>query len=54
MANKILPDLSHLVEDYGLETLLEMNDIEPQTVLELLINQGMIDLEDLYVEIEDD
>lgn len=40
--------LEHLIEDYGLETILEQNDIEPRTVLELLIDKGMIDLE-LYV-----
>lgn len=53
---KILPEdfLDHLIEDYGLECLLEMNDIEPHTVVELLIKEGLIDLEDLYLEWEDD
>lgn len=40
--------LDHLIEDYGLETVLEQNDIEQRTVLELLIDKGMIDL-DLYL-----
>lgn len=47
--------LEHLIEDYGLETLLEQNDIEPRTVLELLINKGLIDLEDYtFGDIDDD
>lgn len=41
--------IEHLVEDYSLETILEMNDLEPATVLEFLINEGMIDLTDLYL-----
>lgn len=54
--NKILSDeaLDHLCEDYGLEAILEMNDIEPQVVIQLLINEGLIDLSDFEVETEDD
>jgi hypothetical protein len=54
--HKTLPDdfLDHLCEDYGLETLLEMNDIEPTMVLKLLITEGYIDLEDLYLELDSD
>ena len=54
--NKILSDeaLEHICEDYGLETILEMNDIEPQVVIQLLINEGLIDLDDFSVETEDD
>lgn len=54
--NKVFSDeaLEHLVEDYGLETILEMNDIEPQVVIQLLINEGLIDLDDFSVETEDD
>lgn len=46
--------LEHLVEDYGLEQLLIDNDIEPQVVVELLIREGLIDLEDFSWESEDD
>lgn len=42
--------LEHLLEDYGLEMLLEQNDIEQRTVLELLINKGLIDLEEYTFE----
>lgn len=54
--NKVVSDeaLEHLCEDYGLETILEMNDIEPQVVIQLLINEGMIDLDAFSVETEDD
>ncbi len=43
---------SHLCDDYSLETILEMNDIEPQQVLELLVNEGLLDLADLYFDME--
>lgn len=46
--------LEHLVEDYGLEQLLVDNDIEPQVVVELLIREGLIDLEEFSWETEDD
>lgn len=46
--------IEHLCEDYGLETILEMNDLEPQTVIELLIREGLLDLEDFSIELEDD
>jgi len=46
--------LEHLVEDVGLEYLLEANDIEPQVVVELLIREGLIDLEEFSWETEDD
>ena len=38
--------IEHLVEDYGLEQLLIDNYIEPQVVVELLIREGLIDLEE--------
>jgi hypothetical protein len=49
---KVLPELflEKLLEDYSLETILEMNDIEPHTILELLITEGLISLEDLYLD----
>ena len=46
--------LEHLLEDIGLDTLLELNDVEPVAVLELLIENGWIDLDDLRWEIEND
>ena len=46
--------IEHLCEDYGLESLLDMNDIEPQVVIELLIREGLIDLEEFSWETEDD
>lgn len=46
--------IEHLVEDVGLEYLLEANDIEPQVVVELLIREGLIDLEEFSWETEDD
>lgn len=46
--------LEHLVEDYGLEQLLIDNDIEPQLVVELLIREGLIDLEEFSWETEDE
>ena len=51
---KVLPEefLEKVLEDYTLEALMEMNDLEPFTVLSLLINEGLIDVEDLYFEME--
>lgn len=46
--------IEHICEDYGLETILEMNDIEQQVVIELLIREGLIDLENFTIEVEDD
>ncbi len=37
--------LEELLENYGLEKLLELNDINPVEVLELLIDQGLFDVE---------
>ncbi len=44
--------LDNLCEDYGLEKILELHDIEQQFVLELLINEGVLDLADLYLDME--
>lgn len=46
--------IEHLVEDYGLEQLLVDNDIEPQVVVELLIREGLIDLEEFSWETENE
>ena len=52
---KVLPEefLEKLLDDYSLETILEMNDLEGYTVLKLLITEGLIDLEDLYLDMGD-
>jgi hypothetical protein len=54
--HKVIPNdlLEHIYEDYGLEELLLLNDIEPRTVLELLISEGLLDIESLCVELETD
>jgi hypothetical protein len=54
--HKVLPEdlMNHICEDLGLETLLELNDIEPREVVELLISEGLIDIDSLCVELETD
>lgn len=37
-----------LLASYGLERLLEDNDVTEQIVVEMLINEGYIDLEDYF------
>ena len=44
--------IEQLVEDYSLETLLLQNDIEQAYVVELLIEKGLIDLDD-YIFVDD-
>ncbi len=44
--------LDNLCEDYGLEKILELHDIEQQFVLEFLINEGILDVADLYFDME--
>lgn len=46
--------LEHFVEDYGLEYILEANDITPQMVIQILLNEGLLDLDNLSWETEDD
>jgi len=42
-----------LAEDYGLETILEQNDLEEWQVLKILFDSGLLDLEDYtYEEID--
>lgn len=45
MSNNIFQQLA---EDYGLDVILEQNDIEPCQVLELLYAWGLIDVEDYW------
>lgn len=41
-----------LLDSYGLEELLEENDITEEVVVEILINRRLINLED-YFDLED-
>ena len=57
--NKRIPldFLENLCEDYGLDKLLAMNDIEPITVINLLIEEGLLNEHELYADLgetEDD
>lgn len=48
---------AQLAEDYGLDVILEQNDIEPWQVLQLLWNRGLLDIEDYWyreINIEDE
>lgn len=42
-----------LADDYGLETILEQNDLEEWQIIELLYQRGLLDLDDYtYTELE--
>lgn len=43
--------IKFLIDSYGLELLLEQQDIEQEYVLTLLVEQGIIDLKEYF---EDD
>ena len=44
-----------LEEDYGLERILEQNDLEPWRVIRILFGTGHIDIDDyLFTELEID
>lgn len=43
-----------MIDSYGLEFLLEDNDILETKVLELLVEEGLIDVDKYYPEVEDD
>ena len=40
--------LRALVENYGLELLLEQNEISARLVIEYLVDEGLIDLDDYF------
>tara|TARA_R110000868_G_scaffold101092_1_gene278335 strand:+ start:6366 stop:6551 length:186 start_codon:yes stop_codon:yes gene_type:complete len=40
--------LEALVENYGLELLLEQNDITPEFIIRFLIDEKLIDLNDYF------
>jgi len=46
---------AQLADDYGLETILEQNDVEAWQVLELLYQRGLLDVDDyIYTEVDVD
>ena len=45
--------LEMIVESYGIDLLLELNDINPVYVLKWLVEEGLIDLDD-YIEQEEE
>lgn len=47
--------LELLIESFGLENLLDCNDIRHERVLELVIEMGWVDLNDyFYEDVEDE
>jgi len=42
--------IEKLVEDYGLSNILVQNDVSEQTVLKLLVAEGLVNLEDYIFE----
>jgi hypothetical protein len=53
-SKRFLNDMfAQLAEDFGLETILEQNDIEEWQIIELLYQRGLLDLDDYtYTELE--
>ena len=43
-----MEQLEQLIQDFGLEMLMEHNDLEEIDVLEILVNKGLINLEDYF------
>jgi hypothetical protein len=44
-----------LAEHYGLELVMEQNDLEPEDVIRVLYHAGLIDIDDyFYSEVEED
>lgn len=44
--------LEIMLEHYGLQHILEQNDVEDYKVLQLLLDEGLVDLEDYFYEDE--
>lgn len=42
--------LEMLINSYGIDKLLELSDIVPEKALEVLVNEGLIDLDDFFDE----
>ena len=40
--------LNALAENYGIELLLEQNDITPQFIIKFLVDEKLIDLDDYF------
>jgi hypothetical protein len=45
--------LELLAKDYGLQEIMEQNDIEEEFVLGILYNEGLFDMEDYFYEDEE-
>lgn len=43
-----------LAEHYGLDTVLEQNDLTPEDVIRILHRAGLIDLDDYFYEDKED
>ncbi len=48
MVTELEDKVEILIRDFGLETILEQNDITPEQVLEVFITSGFIDLDDYF------
>lgn len=42
--------LKLLIDSYGIDKMLEMSDVQPERALEVLIEEGLIDLTDFFYE----
>jgi hypothetical protein len=40
--------LKMMIDSYGIDKLLELEDISPEKALEVLINEGLIDIENYF------
>lgn len=40
--------IAALTDNYGLETLLDLNEISVETVVRLLVDEGLIDLDEYF------
>lgn len=40
--------IAALANNYGLDVLLEQSEIEEETVIRLLVDEGLIDMEDYF------
>lgn len=43
-----------LAEHYGLDLVMEQNDLEPEDVIKLLYDNGLIDIEDYWFDVIED
>lgn len=40
--------IAALADNYGLEVLIEQNEISEETIIRLLVDEGLIDFEDYF------